>query len=57
MEKIIEAFQEKYPTREEKEAALRNMTDEQIDEMIEAMPNIYGKIFYSRFKKNKKKER
>ena len=57
MEKIIEAFQENYPTREEKEAALRNMTDEQIDEMIEAMPNIYGKIFYSRFKKNKKKER
>lgn len=57
MGKINDEFHEKYPTREEKEEALRNMTDEQIDEMIEAMPNIYGKIFYSRFKKNKKKER
>ena len=57
MGKINDEFHEKYPTREEKEEALRHMSDEQIDELIDGMQNIYGKIFYSRFKKNKKKER
>lgn len=50
MEKVKE-FQKKYPTKAEKEEALRNMTNEQIDELIEDNPNIYGKIFYSKFKK------
>lgn len=51
MENIIDTFQEKYPTRAEKEKALNNMTDEQIDELINASSNIQAKIFYSSFKK------
>jgi len=43
-------FGEKYPSREEKEEALKQMTDEEIDELIESQDNIYGKIFYSKFK-------
>ena len=50
MNKIIEDFQRKYPTREEKENALKDMSDAQIDELIEAQPNIYGKIFYEKFR-------
>ena len=51
MENLIDTFQEKYPTRAEKEKALNNMTNEQIDELINASSNIYGKIFYSKYKK------
>ena len=43
-------FGEKYPTRVEKEEALKRMTDDEIDELIKSQDNIYGKIFYSRFK-------
>ena len=48
---IIEKFQDKYPTKEAKEAALRKMTNEEINELIEASSNIHGKIFYASFKK------
>ena len=46
----VKEFQEKYPTRAEKEEALRQMTDEEIDELISTVDNIQGKIFYSKFK-------
>ena len=48
---IIERFQDKYPTKEAKEAALRKMTNEEITELIEASSNIHGKIFFASFKK------
>ena len=51
LNKIIEDFQQQYPTKAEKEEALRNMTNEQIDELIEASSNIQAKIFYASFKK------
>ena len=44
-------FQEKYPTKREKEEAARLMTDEQIDEIIQSASNIYAKIFYSKLKR------
>lgn len=51
MDKLIEEFQKKYPTREAKEEALKKMSDEEIDKLINASTNVYGKIFYSKFKK------
>lgn len=53
MEKVI-AFSKKYPTKKAKEEALRKMSDEEIDELIDDCPNIQGKIFYSKFKKGAK---
>ena len=50
MEKVLE-FQRKNPTKAEKEEALRNMTNEQIDELINDCGTVQAKIFYSRFKK------
>ena len=43
-------FGDKYPTKAEKEEALKQMSDEEIDELIETQNNVYGKIFYSKFK-------
>ena len=51
---IINEFQEKYPTKEEKEAALAAMSDEEIDRLIEAAGIVQAKMFYARFKKGKK---
>ena len=48
---VVEIFQKKYPTKAEKEKALNNMTNDQIDELINASNNIQAKIFYSTFKK------
>lgn len=50
----VDAFQKKYPTKEEKVKALQKMTDAQIDELIADSTIVQGKIFYSSFKKNKK---
>lgn len=50
---IIDIFQQKYPKKEAKEEALKKMTDEEIDELIKASTNIYGKICYSSYKKSK----
>lgn len=47
----IEDFQKQYPTKSEKEKALRAMSNEQIDELIKASSNIQAKIFYKKFKK------
>ena len=51
MHEKVEAFQKKYPTGEQKEEALKKMSNAEIDELIKDCPNIYGKIFYSKFKK------
>lgn len=51
MNDLIKDFQEKYETREEKEQALSKMSNEEIDQLIEASSNIYAKIIYSKFKK------
>ena len=50
MNKIIDDFQQKYPTRADKEKALRRMSDSQIDKLISANPNVQAKIFYSKFR-------
>lgn len=52
---LIDEFQEMYKTREEKEEALKRMSNEGIDRLIEASSNLYGKIFYSKFKKKEEK--
>lgn len=49
--KIIKKFQKLYKTREEKEEALRSMSDNDISFLIYCMDNIHGKIFYSNFLK------
>ena len=49
--KIIKKFQKLYKTREEKEEALRSMSDNDISFLINCMDNIHGKIFYSKFLK------
>ena len=51
LNQIIEEFQNKYPTKADKERALRNMSNEEIDELINASGNIQAKIFYASFKK------
>lgn len=38
-------------TKDKREALLKAMTNEEIDELIKWMPNIYGKIYLSKFKK------
>lgn len=47
----IEEFQKKYPTKADKQKALRAMSNEQIDELIKASGNVQAKIFYKSFKK------
>lgn len=49
----IKEFNILYPTREDKERALADMPDDEIDELIKQCDNIYGKIFYSSFKSEK----
>lgn len=49
--KIIKKFQKLYKTREEKEEALRSMSENDISFLIYCMDNIHGKIFYSKFLK------
>ena len=48
---IIDEFQKKYPTKEEKEKALKNMSSKEIQKLIDASTNTNGKIFYSKFLK------
>ena len=56
MNKAIEDFQKKYPTKAQKEQALRGMSNAQIDKLINASTNVQGKIFYSKFKTPEKKK-
>ena len=51
---IIEQFQKDYPTKADKVKALTDMTNEQIDELIQASTNVQGKIFYASFKKEER---
>lgn len=51
MNKVIEEFQEKYPTKEDKIKALESMTNEEIQELIDNSTNVQGKIFYSQYLK------
>ena len=46
-----EKFYQDYKTREERERVLKEMSNEEIDKLIESMQNIYGKIYLSKFKK------
>lgn len=48
---IIIKFQNKYKSSKEKEDALRNMSNADINFLIYCMDNIHGKIFYSKFLK------
>ena len=48
--KLIEDFQKKYPTKAEKEKALSEMSNAEIDRLIKASTNVQAKIFYSKFK-------
>lgn len=48
---IIEEFQLKYPTKAEKKQALTEMSNAEINELINAAHNIQAKIFYSSFLK------
>ena len=50
MNKPIEDFQKKYPSKAEKEKALTEMSNAEIDRLIEASTNTQGEIFYSKFK-------
>ena len=49
--KIMNKFQKLYKTTEEKEQALSNMSNSDINFLIYCMDNIHGKIFYSKFLK------
>ena len=51
--KVILKFQKRYKTKEEKEIALQQMNNSDINFLIYCNDNIYGKIFYSKFLKNK----
>ena len=44
-------FQEDFPTREEREEKLKEMSDSEIDQLIRSCGTIQGKIYYSKFKK------
>lgn len=49
--KKVLAFQKQYPTKKEKENALKQMSNAQIDELIADSPNTQAKIWYKSFKK------
>ena len=51
LDKQIEEFQKKYPAKADKEAALKKMSNAQIEALIKASTNTYQKIFFSKFKK------
>ena len=49
--KAVLAFQEKYPTREEREKALQEMSDDEIDVLTNSGSMAQAKIYYSKFRK------
>ncbi len=53
--KIINKFQKNYRTIEEKEKALQNMQNKDINFLIYCSDNLFANIFYSKFLKNKEK--
>ena len=48
----INEFQELYPSKEEREEAVKKLSDDEIDEIIESCGTVQGKIYYSQLKKN-----
>ena len=50
----ILAFQERFPSKEEKAEALSKMSVEEIDKLVESSPNVYQKVFLASFKNGKK---
>lgn len=54
MGKIVDDFQKKYPTKESKEKALKEMSNTAIDALIADSTNIQAKVFYKKFKKEGK---
>ena len=51
--KVIDKFQKKYKTSEDKEQILKQMENQDIDFLIYCSDNIYAKMFYSKFKKKR----
>ena len=47
----IEDFQQKYPTKKARETALKAMSNEEIEELIDLCQIIQGKLYYQGFKK------
>ena len=47
----LQEFQEKYPTREDREEAVKSLSDQEIDKMIVGAGIVQAKIYYSRLKK------
>lgn len=45
----VDEFQEKYKTKAEKDEALKNMSNEEIENLIKTSTNIYGKMFYKKY--------
>lgn len=49
--RVIKKFQKKYKTKEAKEAALKKMSNSDIEFLNYCSDTIYAKIFYSKFRK------
>lgn len=47
----LQEFQDKYPSKEDREEAVKHMSDEEIDELIASAGIVQAKIEYSRLKK------
>ena len=47
----IDEFQEDYPEKEDREAFVHTLTNEEIDELIDLCNTIQGKIYYQKMKK------
>ncbi len=47
----IYEFQEDYPSREAREAFVKTLTNEEIDELVDLCDNTQGKIWYQNQKK------
>ncbi len=46
-----------YPTKEEKEEAIKKLSDEEIDEIINSCGIVQAKIYYSQLKKRNRELR
>ncbi len=51
--KDVFEFQEAYPSKSDREKALRNMTNEDIDKLIATFGTNQGKAYYASFKRTK----
>lgn len=51
--KAVQAFQEKFPTKAKREKALRSMSDEEIEILINSCGTAQGKNYYTSFLEKK----